>query len=371
MAQKYVAGCMFNQTSDRYKIILGLLMCVAFLHTSYSLGLALEDWTWLYHKTITNQEMSQALSGEHQKIIFTKTDVPAFTQLLFSWNALRPKKGYFSFLVQSRDSVTQEWDQWHKMFEWGDDIQRSFTSKGKNSRYEYVRLEIEKNKKADGFKVKIQAHDGASLQDLKALSINAANLDQCKTELIDSYKNNLSSIHITGVPKRSQFMLDHPKNDVLCSPTSSSMLLGFLTKEEIDPLDFAHKSFDTGLGVYGSWPFNTAHAFERSGGKISFATVRLPSFMMLHDQLKRGSPVVVSVRGPLVGSPRPYNHGHLLVVVGWDAKKNHVICHDPAMSSDHTVEKRYDLATFLAGWERSKRLAYIALSSQNIVSTVF
>ena len=85
-------------------------------------------------------------------------------------------------------------------------------------------------------------------------------------------------------------------------------------------------------------------------------------FDQLHKKLMVGVPVVVSVRGKLEGGQKDYNSGHLLVVVGWDAKRKSVICHDPAFYSNKKTLVRYKLKSFLRAWERSHRLAYIAES---------
>ena len=130
--------------------------------------------------------------------------------------------------------------------------------------------------------------------------------------------------------------------------------------KQIDPIDFAEKSHDKGLDKYGSWPFNMAHAFELSQGKILFAVTRLHSFKNLHDHLCKGIPVVVSVRGHIHGAPRVYHNGHLLVVIGYDSKTREVICHDPAVPDSKLVKKRYELKNFIQAWERSHRLAYLA-----------
>jgi hypothetical protein len=138
------------------------------------------------------------------------------------------------------------------------------------------------------------------------------------------------------------------------------MLTGFFSKKHVDPLDFGQKAFDSGLDTYGNWPFNVAHCFELCGGGHFFSVARLPSFRHLYKFLRQKKPVAVSVRGKLKGAPKIYDKGHLLLVVGWDAKKRQVICHDPAMQKNKKVVKKYDIESFLSAWERSRRLAYIA-----------
>ncbi len=314
-----------------------------------------EAWTWHYHKVLENQCPS---AKDKRELLFSKVDVPLFSQLLFSWNALRPRKSHYSFFVQVRDAATKKWGAWHKMIDWGHGLQRSYSTLSDGmSRYFHVRLETEGSRMADAFKVKVSNIAG-DFSNIKSVTINISNMSRFEPELIAYHK--LPSVYIADVPALSQIALLHEKCRTMCSPTSCSMLLGYLTKKSINPLHFAESSFDQGLNVYGSWPFNTAHAFELSNGAFQFYVGRLHSFAQLHKHLMSGTPVVVSVRGDIVGAPKVYNNGHLLVVVGFDAKKGVVICHDPAENEDCQTVKNYPIGSFVRAWERSRRLSYIA-----------
>ena len=261
---------------------------------------------------------------------------------------------------RARDAKSKQWGSWHKMMAWGAGVQRSFYDESAGlSKYCHVRLETGE-KQADAFHIKVVPHEGASLIGLKAVFVSLSDFIKFKPEKIDRQGLRLPSLLINNVPKVSQFALNHSKNGSLCSTTSCSMLLGYLLGQEVDPLDFAENSYDNGLGVYGSWPFNMAHAFERSGGQVYFAAARLNSFTGLYQRLQQGIPVVVSVRGYLAGAPKVYSNGHLLMVIGFDAERQRVICHDPAFPSDDKTFTSYPLKGFLAAWERSHRLAYLA-----------
>lgn len=315
-----------------------------------------EQWTWFHRKVFTDQEQQENLLKSH--VAFAKTELPKFSQLVFSWNALRPQRGYFAFYAQVRNPHTHKWSKWHQMALWGAEKQKSFETDADHiSSYHHVRLESKPSLLADGFAIKVEAHDGAHLDQLKSFAVNLANLQLFKP---GKEINGLASVLIKGVPAYSQFELDHPRNDGLCSPTSCAMLTAFLLSKKVDPIEFAEKSHDQGMDKYGSWPFNMAHAFERSEGKISFAVKRLNSFIDLYHQLAKGIPVVVSVRGQIIGAPRPYKNGHLLVVIGYDNKTKEVVCHDPAMASSSRVCTRYPIKSFLHAWDRSHRLAYCA-----------
>ncbi len=317
-----------------------------------------KQWTWLHRKSFTESE--QELNKQKHSLAFAKTELPAFTQLVFSWNAFRPKQGHFTFYAQVRNAATKKWSKWHRMVTWGAKDQKSFKTQSDGmSSYHHVRLESASDLTADAFAIKMASDDGADLSLIKSFAVNICNLNEFNPER-ESVMALARSVYIKGVPRISQFELNHPRNDGLCSPTSCTMLTSYLMSKQLDPIDFAEKSHDTGLDKYGSWPFNMAHAFELSQGKIFFAVTRLHSFRNLHDHLCKGIPVVVSVRGYIHGAPRVYHNGHLLVVVGYDSKTKEVICHDPAVPDSKLAKKRYDLKNFIQAWERSHRLAYLA-----------
>lgn len=318
--------------------------------------LPIKEWTWLHRKIFSPLEQKE--NSKRKEVVLTKADVTPFTQLMFSWNALRPSPGHFLFLCRTRNARTKEWGKWHCMGAWGHTMQRSFKSDSDAlAEYHHVRLEVSPAILADAFSIKIVSEQGADLSLLKSFAVNVADFTLFAPEMAEQVL--VPSLLVKGVPCMSQFELDHPRNDGLCSPTSYSMVVSYLLSRFIDPVHFAEKSFDEGLDKYGSWPFNVAHAYEVGNGRVSSAVVRLNSFLNLCNYLKKGIPVVVSVRGVLPGAPRAYHHGHLLVVVGFDSVTKEVICHDPAVATSQEAKKRYYLKNFLQAWERSHRLAYI------------
>jgi hypothetical protein len=319
---------------------------------------AMGSWSSVYHKILTDKELLSAYESMNS-LMFAKDRVPLFSQLLFSWNAIRPEKGHFTFSVQARDAHTGKWGNWHRMVDWGNGVQRSYASKSDGfSKYTHVRLEMEPFSLADSFRVKITGNKGAKIGSMRAFAITVANLREFKAEHVGKELDKLSSVHVQKVPKISQFALNHEDSSRICSPTSCTMITRFLTGDIIDPIDFAKHSYDKGLGTYGSWPFNMAHAFERCKGENYCFNTRLNSFVEIHQQLKRGYPVAVSVRGSIKGAPKPFPYGHLLVVVGWDSKMKKVICHDPSTSAHDQAEQHYDVKDFIRAWELSHRLAY-------------
>ena len=319
----------------------------------------LNEWTWVYRKNFIERDRK---AHEKKKfLLFEQGNVAPFTQLIFSWNAFRPLQGHFSFLVQVRDAATKKWGVWHRMVEWGHNMQQSFLSKSDGfSSHIHVRLETDDKKPADGFKIKVEPHNCASLGLVQGVSVAFSNFNLFKPQPHHAIDQELASVHLADMPTISQFALEHDDKGRICSPVSCSMVAHYLTGKYNDPLDFAVAAFDTGLGVYGSWPCNMAHAFEECDGKVNFFVRRMNSFKDVHQQLMQGMPVVVSVRGTLPGAFKPFPQGHLMVIVGWDSNTREVLCHDPACESDEMVFKRYPLEEFLRAWECSHRLAYVA-----------
>lgn len=344
---------------NRYSIFKPFLCACLYVLTAYADD---TSWTWLYQKHFTEQEHAQY--GKGKTITVMREAAHPYTQLVFSWNAVRPEKGFFSFWVQSRDKESSAWSDWYRMFDWGAGVQCSYMSKEQRGipQYAHVRLETG-SRYANAFRVKVIAHDDAALKNIKSIFVCLSDFTKFKAEDTAFYEN-LPTIIIPNVPKKSQMALDHERNFTMCSPTSCSMLVSFLLGKDIDPISFAQYSYDNGLKAYGSWPFNMAHAYECCGSDFYFTMARLSSFAHLYSRLQRGIPIVVSVRGYMQGAPKPYDKGHLLVVVGYDGAKQEVICHDPAFKYDHDTVTTYALKDFLASWERSNRLSYLAEPTQ-------
>ncbi len=317
-----------------------------------------QTWVWRYKKLLTQTEREE--NKVRSVLFFGKLNIESFSQLIFAWNAFRPERGYFKFATQVRDTKTGRWHDWHSMIEWGANAQRSFFNESSTgTKYHHVRLELPESRSGDAFRIKVEAHEGADLSLLCGLYVTVAHYPSFFGENYENVRM-LPSVKVSGVPSQSQMVLDHPKKEVLCSPTSCSMVASYLTGQHIDPVFFATRAYDSGLDAYGSWPFNTVHVFEKSRGSVLFYVTRLNSFAEIHRSLQNKLPVIVSVRGTIDGAPQEYKNGHLLVIVGWDATKSAVMCHDPAFPATEKTVVSYPLLSFLAAWERSRRLAYVA-----------
>lgn len=316
------------------------------------------SWTWLHAKRFDTREL---LSGrEKNQISMAHSDTPAFTQLILSFNALMPEKGHLSFFIQARSKRTGQWLEMHRMLDWGPEVSRSYNNVGNQSSCHHVRLEVPRY--ASGYRIKIQGHSGADVAALRALSVCISDLSKFSETVPDVA--SLNHVVIDTVPAYSQMTIDHARASHMCSPTSLSMLLGFLLEQQVNPAETARAVHDVGLDAYGSWAITVAHAYNfcRTKEPIErdwcyWAVTRLPSFADIHAHLNRGIPVMVSVRGSIPGAAKVYPHGHHLLVVGYDAQQRKVICHDPAFDHPDKVRVSYDLKPFIQAWGRSHNLA--------------
>lgn len=328
-------------------LILGIVVIIPFYSSS---------WTWTIRKRFS--EFEQKRIEQQTSFVVAKLDTNPFRQAVLCWNASKPEAGYFSFYVQVRDTSTGKWYEMHHMIDWGADRQRSYFSRGAETQGHHVRVEVPYHTSADGFRIKVVAHEGANLALFHSLVVTISDMTQFNADAINDAQN-LDSVYVEGVPCYSQMALNHPRAEVMCSPTSCSMVIGYMKQRYIDSVQFALGVYDAGLDSFGSWPFNIAHAYDYCQGEIGFFVTRLKSFKVLHAYLARNIPVVVSVRGPLVGAAKEYKSGHLLVVVGWDQKNRRVLCHDPAFPTNDDVAVTYDIDDFCRAWARSHCLAYL------------
>ncbi|MCB9593009.1 MAG: peptidase C39 family protein [Sandaracinaceae bacterium] len=168
------------------------------------------------------------------------------------------------------------------------------------------------------------------------------------------------------VPTRSQ-MIYPDGGEVWCSPTSTTMVLAYWSREAALPEltlavpDVAGAVWDDVYDGAGNWPFNTAFAAHASGGALRAIVSRLWRVEQLERLTAAGVPVIISISfasGELSGGPIRSTNGHLLVVRGFDASGD-VLVNDPAGPADAMVRYTYDRAELDAAWAHSGRTAYI------------
>jgi hypothetical protein len=157
---------------------------------------------------------------------------------------------------------------------------------------------------------------------------------------------------LINIPECSQ-MVYPDGGEVWCSPTSTSMVLGYLTGDTgpCEPRVRAAVEgvYDWVYDGHGNWPFNTAYAatFGYEG-----YIARFTSFAQAEAFVKAGVPVIMSIawgKGDLSGADIASTNGHLLVLVGFDSSGNPIV-NDPASPADASVQRTYLRSEFEPLW---------------------
>jgi hypothetical protein len=320
----------------------------------------------LYIHRLDEPHLSVKKSNHYYE--WVSSAVKPFDELILSWNAVRPRSGFFTFKISL--FYKNKWSPYRKIAEWGKNVQRAFGYEGAcHAHTKYVRVEMQKNSLATRFKIQITAHKGAKIKDVHGLFVSLSQLKKYKKDYSVAH---LPSVFLQKVPAFTQWAGTHPRRKDFCSPTSMSMMIRYLKKtffnakgqDRISERELAHcadSMHDRSLDMYGNWLMNVAHAYHLTEGKMFYAVCRLNNFAALHSYLSRKLPVAVSVRGSLRGCAWPYQNGHFILVVGWDAKRRLVRCIDPAFKEVKKTGRWYHYDDFISAWGKSRNLSYVAL----------
>ena len=317
------------------------------------------DFTKTYEYDLVQKERQE------KEFIWTMEPTRPFDELICSWNGMRPELGKWTFWVSA---FTKEWSPWIKYAEWGSKLQKTFKHAPQGSQVEsYQDAVFPKEGLCEAFRVKVAAEEGANLEYFDTLFICLSNMSSHSVLMPQEV---LPSVLLSNAPRRSQLKLDHPRFLDLCSPTATSTAINYLLgKAKVDPIAFAEKIHDKEFDIYGNWILNTAQAYHELEGNFRSRVERLNSFSNLHSFLMRGLPVVVSIRGPLIGAYRPMTFGHLVCVIGYDSEKQKVLCIDSGFPEDEETYVSYPLKDFLDAWARRQNLAYV-FTPKNLASTL-
>lgn len=307
------------------------------------------------HSEVYSKLYRHAVEKPHGFFIWSqKTDFP-FDELIFSWNSVRPEKGYFTFFFRF---FCAEWSSWVKFAEWGRcrdsfRFQRTISYKS-DFIVDVDTIRLNSGFKASAFEIKVESECGAELSCLHTLWASCIDRDKFVKEKEVFTKPTFELSEFKGF---SQMVLNHPRHHVLCSPTSTFMALNYLSNLSDSIESFLAYVYDKGHDIFGNWALNAAGAYELS--TQACAVHKLASFSELYDQLLKSLPVVVSVKGELNGAPKNYPDGHLMVVTGYNAEKQTVKCFDPAFSCDSDVCVDYAISDFMHAWSNRGRLCYL------------
>jgi hypothetical protein len=165
----------------------------------------------------------------------------------------------------------------------------------------------------------------------------------------------------TSLPVPTKAQHDYPKGNVLCSPTSVSMLMNYRASQwqrpdlAKDVPEIQKSVFDPGWGGTGNWPFNMAYPGSFDGVR-AFVT-RLSSLRQAEQLIAKGIPIACSVDyKKLLQKDWEGDSGHLVVLIGFTTEGDPII-NDPAKGPQ--VRQIYKRKAFAEAWASSKNTVYI------------
>jgi hypothetical protein len=288
----------------------------------------------------------------------------AFQQAIASWTAATPTGTWIEIQVRARFGTRTS--KWYNLGVWasGDTtIQRhSVNSQGDaDASVSTDTLVIASAKvPSNGLQIKVRlfSADPAATPVVRSLSVSYSTA--LPTRVTPSTGNPALWNTLLAVPECSQMVYPDGGNR-WCSPTSTSMVLGYWG---IDPGDCEPRVraavagvYDWTYGAYGNWPFNTAYAASRSSGNhplMEGYVRRFTSLSDLESWLKAGVPVVMSIawkKDELTGAPIPSSSGHLVTLVGFDGTGQPIV-NDPAAASNGDVQRTYLRSQLESVWLR-------------------
>ena len=310
----------------------------------------------------------------------TSPELPApfaFKEAIASWNASTPAGAWVEILM--RVDLGGLWTKWYNLGIWAstsDTITRhSVRLQGDTDGFVAVDTLVLTNKKNTPtqyqLKFRLFSADGSAAATLTNASLAFSTAADKPKELQPGNPAYWGTL--LAVPECSQ-MVYPDGGEVWCSPTSTSMVLGFWGT---DPGPCEPRVRAAVEGVYdviydghGNWPFNTAYAAARG---YEAYVVRFSSMAQVEPWIAAGVPVVVSFawgKSDLTGAAIPSSSGHLAVLVGFDSSGNPIV-NDPAASADADVQRTYLRAEFESLWlEHSGGTSYLIYPAGHPVPAV-
>jgi len=291
----------------------------------------------------------------------TSPVIPAdfnYTEAIASWNASTPEGSWIE--VQFSARYGSRWSKWYVLGIWaaeaseGSTIRRhSVKLQGDADGFVAVDTFVSSNKREtpNAFQIKflLFSVDGSATPVVRNASV-AYSTSAPKSAVVPPNEHPIWNTQL-NVPECSQ-MIYVGGGEVWCSPTSTSMVLGFWN--DVGTCDTrVHAAvdgvFDWIYDGHGNWPFNTAYAATQG---YEGYVARFTSLAKAEEFVAHGVPVVMSIawnKGELSGSDIESTNGHLLVLVGFDGQGNPIV-NDPASPADDTVQRTYQRAEFEPLW---------------------
>jgi hypothetical protein len=305
---------------------------------------------------------AQLAPGAHSGTLTTAELVPdrSFTQAIVSWEASAPDGTWIE--VRARALVDGRWTRNYVMGVWSESPMRHSVEAQKDESGQVATDTLVLTRPATALQLSVtlvSAHPPRSPV-LRGLHAVVSTGEPPPSRLDPDQR--VWGIDL-AVPQQAQGL--YPGGGVWCSPTSTSMVLGYWGFRVPVP-ETAANVHDWMYDGTGNWPFNTAFAAARGGPSLEAFVTRLYQVEQLERLIAAGLPVVASVsfdRHEITNAPIASTNGHLIVVRGFDVRGD-VIVNDPAAPWDDLVHLTYARQSFDRAWSRSGRMIYLIHPTQ-------
>ncbi len=302
---------------------------------------------------------SEANAGE---VVFTSREftprIP-WNELIASWNVDMPKDSFLR--IEARAVFPDHATKFYTMSLWSSNpakYPRECVKGQKDADGDVETDTLVLSREAERFQLRLtMGGDARQLPKIRFLGIHV--LDNTSRP-VSLTPNQTAWGKTLPVLERSQMAYEN--GDVICSPTTVSMMLDYWSKKLHRP-DLARDVPEVVQGVYdkvwggtGNWALNMAYAGSFPGMR-AYVT-RMSDLAELEDWVAQGMPVGLSLcYNRLRGKSREPS-GHLVVCVGF-TKDGDAVINDPGTSQN--VRKVFPRANLVDAWAYSKNAAYIIL----------
>ncbi len=293
-----------------------------------------------------------------------------FNEVIPSWNIGNAKSG--AIRIELRINTGSGKSKWFVMCDWSGDKEWSPRQSLDGQKDDFANVLTDTFRTAQptdsvDLKVTLKSKPGSERAKLKLLTLCFS--DTSTTHESDSWGPSKYRGSLVDVPQRAQN--NYPNGGVLCSATSTSMMLWHyskvLNRPELDH-DVPEVEASVWDAVYkgaGNWPFNTAYFGSFDG--LRACVSRFTGIEDIERLTKAGIPVVCSVSLALLqGKPKVKEGGHLVIVVGFQTDGTPIF-NDPAFKDG--VRKTYKRTDFEKAWCNSDRTVYLMVPENTKLPT--
>lgn len=311
--------------------------------------------------------LEQTGSGHLQKGCYTSQllQLPAFRQLVSSWNADTPEGTYIE--VQARVLVEGQWSRWLSFGQWSPFIRRtSFSEKGQLASVDtdVLQVDSEAGSKTAQLRIYLYTDSEQYSPQVRLLGVTVRPVNWKK-------KEGQPVLRQLYPPAYSQLNRDPAVAHEICSPVTITALINRWGQDAL-PEEVARICYDRAYKGFGNWSFSVAAA-----GCFGYrAYVAYLDLAGLRREIYNGYSVGVSVRYaadpetaqaenlPYLEGASGTTHGHLMAVCGFCKEKDveYVLANDSYADTDAQAPRRYRLDQFLEAWQGG--VAYIVHPKQ-------